>query len=334
MEPIDAPTADDLMMRAQETARQFDWHWSPTEVVARSVPWTRSPRKRGYYSELLELCDTRGTVHTLFAKTGPAWESEDPYRGGLPGGLAYEHGATALAHGLAPRGSIPATFGFGPADGTVVTIFLEHIQGGPDHGKHAVIARAVDWLTDFQAGAESVPLCELNAHSGDFYLRWIEPFSQLAERWSRSLGLPGLGDGSRLAAHLAQDADLLTSDGLRTVIHGDFYVNNMIMGPAQLVVIDWELAAFGSGPIDLAAITLGWDRETQEQCDARYVTATADRLGVGPDQVRASIAAARRHVIARVVAGLPAPDPSDPRRVRKLRNRLTRFEELLDASQE
>lgn len=98
------------------------------------------------------------------------------------------------------------------------------------------------------------------------------------------------------------------------------------------MIIDWELAAIASGSIALAAITLGWDLATLTQSDARYVRATSNRLGLDPDKVRKSIDAARRHVIARVVGGLPTPDPADSRRIRRLRSKFLLFAELVGAS--
>jgi hypothetical protein len=60
----------------------------------------------------------------------------------------------------------------------------------------------------------------------------------------------------------------------RTFVHGEFYSSNVIVGEdsAGLTVcpVDWETAALGSGMLDLAAITSGWDPPTEAQLVTAY----------------------------------------------------------------
>jgi hypothetical protein len=42
-----------------------------------------------------------------------------------------------------------------------------------------------------------------------------------------------------------------------TLVHGDFYPSNVVIGPARVCAVDWELAGVGPGVLDLAALTLG-----------------------------------------------------------------------------
>lgn len=123
-------------------------------------------------------------------------------------------------HRTSPHNScgtrVPASLGFGPATGPLVTLFTEHVPTGADHGKHSVIARAVDWLIKFQADGESAQGNNvLNPFSRDFYLGWIEPFCELAKQWSRVLDIPQL-DARHAGQLLAEDAERLTIDGLET----------------------------------------------------------------------------------------------------------------------
>jgi len=48
----------------------------------------------------------------------------------------------------------------------------------------------------------------------------------------------------------------------RTLLHGEFYASNVLVGGERVCALDWELASSGPGVIDVAAITMGWpDRE-------------------------------------------------------------------------
>jgi Phosphotransferase enzyme family len=44
----------------------------------------------------------------------------------------------------------------------------------------------------------------------------------------------------------------------RTLLHGEFYASNVLVGGNRVCALDWELASSGPGVIDVAAITLGW----------------------------------------------------------------------------
>lgn len=45
---------------------------------------------------------------------------------------------------------------------------------------------------------------------------------------------------------------LAARDEPRTIVHGDFRADNLLFGGARPVVLDWQTAAFGAGPGDLA----------------------------------------------------------------------------------
>jgi len=60
----------------------------------------------------------------------------------------------------------------------------------------------------------------------------------------------------------------------RTFVHGEFYSSNVIVGdsPEGTTVhpVDWETAALGTGLLDVAAITSGWDPCTERQLVSAY----------------------------------------------------------------
>src|SRR5262249_18570636 len=63
-----------------------------------------------------------------------------------------------------------------------------------------------------------------------------------------------------------------------TIIHGEFYSNNIILRRRRVHVVDWEAAAVGPGVIDLAAITEGrWSPQAVRRSVTEY------RQTRGPD---------------------------------------------------
>jgi aminoglycoside phosphotransferase (APT) family kinase protein len=71
-----------------------------------------------------------------------------------------------------------------------------------------------------------------------------------------------------IAASADIDRDLQTAAQLaidrllnlpRTLIHGELYPSNVLVAPDRLVAVDWEMASFGPGVIDLAALVTGFD---------------------------------------------------------------------------
>jgi hypothetical protein len=64
-----------------------------------------------------------------------------------------------------------------------------------------------------------------------------------------------------------------------TLVHGDFYASNVLVGDGRICPIDWELAAIGPGLLDLAALTSGkWSRERRLELAEAYISALPDEL--------------------------------------------------------
>jgi hypothetical protein len=60
-----------------------------------------------------------------------------------------------------------------------------------------------------------------------------------------------------------------------TLVHGDLYPSNMLIGPDRVCAIDWELAGIGPGVLDLAALTLGLADADVERLAQAYRNALA-----------------------------------------------------------
>jgi hypothetical protein len=55
-----------------------------------------------------------------------------------------------------------------------------------------------------------------------------------------------------------------------TLVHGDLYPSNVLIGPARVCAVDWELAGIGPGVLDLAALTLGLADVDVERLGSAY----------------------------------------------------------------
>lgn len=90
---------------------------------------------------------------------------------------------------------------------------------------------------------------------GNYYRRQID-------RWTkqyRASELEHIASMEELIAWL--DANIPADDGQRTLVHGDYRIDNMLFAknrPACLAVLDWELSTTGHPYADLAAVLMQW----------------------------------------------------------------------------
>ncbi|MCG6903025.1 MAG: phosphotransferase family protein [Rhodobacter sp.] len=64
-----------------------------------------------------------------------------------------------------------------------------------------------------------------------------------------------------LIAGLQERLDGIEGDGERTLVHGDYRIDNMIFSPKEprcLAVLDWELSTIGHPLADLASVIMQW----------------------------------------------------------------------------
>jgi hypothetical protein len=64
-----------------------------------------------------------------------------------------------------------------------------------------------------------------------------------------------------------------------TFIHGEFYASNIIVAGARIAPVDWETAAVGPGPVDLAALVAGaWTEAERATIVAAYGDVDSEAL--------------------------------------------------------
>jgi hypothetical protein len=257
---------------------------------------------------------------TLFAKHGPAVDGDDPFMGGMPGGLAYE----ALAHGVARTVdpvSTPTAYGLHVSPDGDATLFFERIierPAGPADPQVPVDLYAA-WLGRFQRKAShAAHLSDARLFTIDaaFLVQWLDR----ARTTMRSLGFEA--PASLGKAYADDIGHLVVGDAV--LLHGDFYSDNVLkVADDTLRIIDWELAALGPGEIDLASLVQGRSERVARACIDAY--AHERYGGAVPRSFERRLLAARTHVLLRVLSIVPPPE-----RVDRYRKRLRLLSELLE----
>lgn len=87
----------------------------------------------------------------------------------------------------------------------------------------------------------------------------------------------------------------------RTFLHGEFYPSNVLVlaepAPVQVYPVDWEMAAVGTGLIDLAALIGGWDADERQRLAAAYEEAYAECGGEAvPAELGVDLSRCRLHL--------------------------------------
>ncbi|SMX47374.1 phosphotransferase family protein [Maliponia aquimaris] len=90
---------------------------------------------------------------------------------------------------------------------------------------------------------------------GNYYARQLG-------RWSKQYRASETGPVPDMEALIAWlEGALPADDGQRTLVHGDYRIDNMLFavdGPACLAVLDWELSTLGHPYADLAGVLMQW----------------------------------------------------------------------------
>ena len=154
-------------------------------------------------------------------------------------------------------------------------LFIERVRGVELYqvGELAVWEAAARWLarmhSRFAALGADAASERLIAHDARYYRRWIDRASEFARQ--------GAEERRRRVQSLAPSYDRVVECLLglpATMIHGEFYASNVLAAkppePPRVCPIDWEVAGFGPGLIDLAALTTGWEAGACEAMERAY----------------------------------------------------------------
>lgn len=219
-------------------------------------------------SEIVTCRLPAGSRLRLFCKYGPGHRRENY---GHRGGLAYE--AAVYRRVLQPLHiATPAFYGehtdVTSGDTWLVLEYLEdsiylHWVPGPD-----AMGSAARWIGRFHAANEarlsSARMPFLNRYDVAYYVRWARRTSRFAgdlhERYPWLVTVCG---------RYEELVDLLIAQPM-TIVHGDYYSQNVLFRRGAVYPTDWELAALAVGEIDLASLTDRWSAEIVRHCRLEY----------------------------------------------------------------
>jgi hypothetical protein len=167
-------------------------------------------------------------------------------------------------------------------------LFLERVDGLELRhvGAFSIWERAARWIAQFHrafpeaAIARLVQTSRLLVYDEAFYWLWVERARRFAARRPRVRRLV-----DRIALRYEPVVRRLVGMP-RTLIHGEFYPCNIVIHRAghrvRVCPVDWEMAAFAPGLMDLASLMTGWDHPQQRALIRAY------RAAVPSGQVRST----------------------------------------------
>jgi hypothetical protein len=268
----------------------------------------RAPNSYGstFPSEIV-TCVLGSHVVRVLCKYELDW-AEDVY--GYPAGVVYE--ADVYRSAVEPSGlTAPRCYGIAVDGDTGVTwLVVEHLPGSlrvanaPDS---RALTRAARWIGSFHRFHESSPspaTGHVGRHDRHYFLGCVErALSHSRPLRAEHPWLPALAD-----LFVAEHVDVLLARP--TVVHGDFYPENVLTRRDGIYPVDWASAAWSAGEIDLAALTEGdWDEETVEAATAAYARARWE--SDPPGDLAAHLEAARMFLHFRVLGDEPE-NPFEP----------------------
>jgi hypothetical protein len=218
-------------------------------------------------AEILECVLASGAEWRVLWKHGvsAARDPADSRRG-----VAYE--TQVYEHILAPGGYGPPRF-LGAAQDSATDedwLFAEFVSAGVRLSAFPLeVARsAAGWLGQFHRAFEHSPIAPratfLRRYDEAWYRDWVVRAAAVLERdGRRTPDLDAVIDGCR--DRLPRLLETPT-----TLIHGEFYPDNILVDRAAIRPVDWESAAVAAGEIDLATLTEGWSSADEAVLVDRY----------------------------------------------------------------
>ena len=261
---------------------------------------TVNPYTSSTASELV-TCDLRGVGRfELFCKYGARAPADNH---GHRGGLAYE----ALVHerilGASTKGP-PSFHGAFPLSNTRLALVFDDLPGAGRVSKlpgTRGLCGAAAWIGHFHAShaldANYDAPEPLLRYDLDYYLGWADRTRRFA-----ALERPEPRWLAGLCSSFARLARLLV-EGPLTVIHGEYYPDNVLVRETVVHPVDWQTAAVAAGEIDLAALTERWPRVVAEQCERAY--RSARWAGQTPPSFHETLVAARLYLHFRWLGDRP-----------------------------
>lgn len=154
-------------------------------------------------------------------------------------------------------------------------LLLERVAGRPlwQEGDLAIWAQTARWIARFHRGfsqkfaSQVACRADVLTYNAAFYWRWMhraQRFCADDALQRRALDRIARGYGAVVKRLVGMP---------RTIIHGEFYPSNILIGRkrgVRICPLDWEMAALGPGLVDLATLSAGWAAPTARAMARAY----------------------------------------------------------------
>ena len=165
-------------------------------------------------------------------------------------------------------------------------LFLERVDALPlwQMSDAGAWEEAAAWLADLHGRAVPRRHGHLLRYDARYFEGWIE----------RAVAFSPRGSLDNVAAAWKGVVERLLA-WPQAFVHGEFYASNVLIRDAtmrrRVVPIDWEMAGFGPGLLDLAALTSGgWGPAEREQLALLYHRSLPSRLRPSADELLSALA--------------------------------------------
>jgi len=228
-----------------------------------------SPFSTRFSTEIVTCClDGTEFLHLLL-KYGTG---SDRSGFGHRGGVSYESGV--YRHVLQPFADSTAKFygSYEGRSGSESWLVMEYLEDAvrftkSSHPERALLD-AAKWIARFHAQTEGDfegKDLYLNRYDVNYFAGWARRTAEYADHWHQKF--PWL---SGVCINF-ETIVLSLLNTPRSIVHGEYYPQNVLLQNGVIYPVDWESAAIGPGEIDLAALTEKWPAEIVEQCEQVYV---------------------------------------------------------------
>ncbi len=264
---FDLPSKEILISKLTDILSKNGITKSPVTVIDRQQNIYAST----FPSEMVICQLADGKKLQLFCKYGSLQKDSFDHKGNV----AYE--ASVYSHVLEPlQISTPRYYGSAQGETNDSTWLVIEFLPGADRLEHAedpmVVVEAARWIGRFHSLNESrtIAIPDFKYYQKEYFSGWIQ----------RTLQLAGDLHGKYpWLSHLCRNSEEMFAEPLAavlTVIHGEYYPNNILFQKEEIYPVDWESSAISFGEIDLATLTDGWGAsedwtaETFRQCVLEY----------------------------------------------------------------
>jgi aminoglycoside phosphotransferase (APT) family kinase protein len=256
----------------------------------------RTPNLWGgrYHSEIVDCSRSDGRALRLLVKYGRSARREHNQRLGT----GYEAVVYREVLRRLPMTTVKCYGAYTDRRTRDTWLVMDHIAGAApvsrDSTQREGMIAAAAWIARFHARTR-----RRAPRFTEILNRYDERYCRLwARRTLRFESGPNTPWLEQVVTGFEEAAGVLTSSA-QTIMHGDYYSDNVLYHRGEAYPIDWERAGVGAGEIDLACLTNGWHEELIEECERAYSEARWPHGA--PRAFKKRLNAARLYVLFRLL---------------------------------